>query len=111
MSHRAIALATIAAALLLAVTDGIAFAAAEHIAVWHGIYCSWMTAITVGGDVSPTNVTGYLVLGLDGTLIVPLVAATFSLMTSSLTSSRVGHQLDRHHRKILAAIGADSGET
>jgi hypothetical protein len=84
-----IALITIAAALVLAVALGFAYAAAEHIPAWHGVYCTWMTAVTVGGDVNPVNGTGYIILAIDGVLVIPLVAATFSLLTSALSGTHI----------------------
>jgi hypothetical protein len=85
MSHHRIALYVIAAALILTIADGLAFAAAEHIPAWHGIYCIWMTEVTVGGDVQPAS-WGYACLAFAP---FPLLAAAFSLFTSALAAVHV----------------------
>jgi hypothetical protein len=85
VSHHRIALIVVLVALVLVAADGLAFAGVEHITPWHGIYCVWMTAITVGGDVAPTG-PGYLCLALAP---FPLVAAAFSLFTSALSAVHI----------------------
>lgn len=78
--HHRIALWIISASAVLILLDGAAFSAATRIPLWHGIYCIWMTAITVGGDVAPAR-WGYACLAFAP---FPLLAAAFSLFTSAL---------------------------
>lgn len=112
MKHRR-ALGTIAVAGCLDVAGGLAFAAVEHLDVGLGLYWALATATTVGyGDVTPHSTAGHLIAALVMLTVVPLFAATFSLLTTALTSEhvsaeteRVRHRLDhviRHHPDIPA---------
>ena len=96
MSHHRIAVLVVAVALVLVAADGLAFAGVEHITPWHGVYCVWMTAITVGGDVAPTG-AGYLCLALAP---FPLVAAAFSLFTSALGSVHVRREVGAAEQRL-----------
>ena len=89
MIHRRQALAVIIIAVLLDAALGLLFAAAEHVPDAHGLYCGLANAVTVGCDIAPRTVAGYVVSALECALIVPLFAATFSLFTSGLTSVHV----------------------
>jgi hypothetical protein len=112
-NHRA-ALLVIACALILDTACGFAFAAAEHISVLLGLYCALANAVTLGGDVSPTNGWGYAVNTAECILIVPLFGATFSLFTSGLTQihvrgaeKRIKQHLEQRlaeHHKSLAVV-------
>jgi hypothetical protein len=113
MSHPRIALITIISALVLDAALGLAFAAAQHIAWWLGLYCALANAVTVGGTVVPSTPAGYAVTAAECALVVPLFAATFSLFTSSLSAVHVrlaeakikAHLEDRlaaHHKAIAA---------
>jgi hypothetical protein len=86
--HRT-ALAVIGCAVTLDAGLGLAFAAAQHIALWLGLYCALANAVTVGGTVPPSAPWGYAVTALECALVVPLFAATFSLFTSGLTAVHV----------------------
>jgi hypothetical protein len=85
MSHHRIALWITATSGLLVMVDGWAFSVRERIPLWHGIYCIWMTAITVGGDITPTG-WGYACLAFAP---FPLLAAAISLFTSALASIHI----------------------
>jgi hypothetical protein len=85
VSHHKIAWIVVAASAVLVVVDGWAFSVATHIALWHGIYCIWMTGITVGGDVAPVR-WGYACLAFAP---FPLLATAFSLFTSALANIHV----------------------
>lgn len=89
MNHHRIALVTITAAVVLDAACGLAFAAAQHIPAWRGLYCALANGVTVGGDIPPSTPAGYAVTAIECLLIVPLFGATFSLFTSGLTGSRI----------------------
>lgn len=105
MSHHRIALAVIAAALVLDAGCGLAYAVAEHIPAWHGLYCSLANAVTLGGDVPPVNPAGYAINAVECFLVVPLVAATFSLFTSGLTAGHVRRSESRLREHISKTSG------
>jgi hypothetical protein len=96
VSHHRLAWLTIGAALVLDTLCGIAYGIAEHIGIWHGLYCALANAVTLGGDVSPVNTAGYVINTIECLTVVPLFAATFSLFTSALAAV--------HVRKSEAAI-------
>lgn len=102
MKHHHIALGVAAAALVLDTLLGIAYGAAEHIGTWHGLYCALATAVTVGGDVTPSGVTGYILMALVCITVVPLFGASFSLFTSALSSV--------HLRPVHARLAKLAGE-
>jgi hypothetical protein len=89
VTHHRRALVVIAAAVVLDAVLGLLFAAAEHVPPAHGLYCGLANAVTVGCDIAPRSVAGYVVSALECALVVPLFAATFSLFTSGLTSTHV----------------------
>ena len=71
MKHRK-ALITIAVASALDVLGGIAFAAAERLPAWRGLYWAVATATTVGyGDVVPHGTAGHILAVLVMVTIVP----------------------------------------
>lgn len=89
MSHHRIALIVIAAAAVLDAALGFGYAAAEHLPAWHGLFCALANAVTVGGDVPPTDPAGYAINAAECLLVVPLFAATFSLFTSGLSAIHI----------------------
>ena len=107
MSHHRIALIVILAAIVLDAGLGLAFAAAEHLPAWHGLFCGLANAVTDGGDVSPTNPAGYMITAAEYVLVVPLFAATFSLFTSGLSAIHIRGL----HRRLdtMAAAAAAQG--
>lgn len=94
--HHKAAIITIVATLGLDAVLGLAFAAAEHISAWHGLYCALGNGVTVGCDISPTRMGGYIVNFAEFITVVPLFAATFSLFTSGLTSTDVRRHIGRN---------------
>jgi hypothetical protein len=100
MSRR-VALTTILGAIVFDVIGAIWFAAVENISVMTGLYWSVTTATTVGyGDVTPHTHTGRLIAVLVMLTVIPLFAATFSLLTTSLTSMHVS----KLHAEALAHL-------
>jgi len=100
MTRRA-AVYTIVAAAGFDLIGAVWFAAVEHLPVTTGIYWSVTTATTVGyGDITPHTHIGRLIAVLVMLTVIPLFAATFSLLTTSLTTMRVS----RLHDEALAHI-------
>jgi hypothetical protein len=90
VSHHRAALRVVTAAVGLDVILGALYSlVTPGLPLWHGLYCALANAVTVGGDVTPVNGSGYLVQASECALVVPLFAATFSLFTSGLTGTRV----------------------
>jgi hypothetical protein len=106
VGHRTLSLIVIAVTLALDVTCGVVFAAAEHIAVWHGIYCALANAETFGGDVSPTTPLGYAVNFTECLLLIPLSGAVLSLATSGLTERHVRRHVQAAVRDIQGHVTA-----
>jgi voltage-gated potassium channel len=89
-SHHRIALRVIAATVTLDTALGLLFGAVDHIGAWNGLYFATTTASTVGyGDITPQGWAAHVVAILIMVTVVPLLAATFSLFTSGLTSTHV----------------------
>ncbi|HVV76966.1 MAG TPA: potassium channel family protein [Mycobacteriales bacterium] len=100
MSRKA-ALVTIASAVAFDLVGAIWFAAEENISVATGLYWSVTTATTVGyGDITPHTHIGRLIAVLVMLTVIPLFAATFSLLTTSLTSMHAS----KLHAEALAHI-------
>lgn len=111
MSHHRVALLVILGALSLDAFLGVMFAAAQGIAVWHGLYNALANAVTLGGDVAPSSPAGYMVNALECLTVVPLFAATFSLFTSGLTAGHVQRSEARvrsHIQRIAAEPKPDA---
>jgi voltage-gated potassium channel len=99
--NRRAAIYTIVAAIGLDVIGAIWFAAIEHLSVPTGIYWSVTTATTVGyGDITPHTHLGRVVAVLVMLTVIPLFAATFSLLTTTLTARHVS----KLHNEALAHI-------
>ncbi|HVW80856.1 MAG TPA: potassium channel family protein [Mycobacteriales bacterium] len=100
MNRRA-ALITIAAAVGCDVLGAIWFAAVENISVPSALYWSVTTATTVGyGDITPHTHTGRFIAVLVMLTVIPLFAATFSLLTTSLTTMHAS----KLHAEALAHL-------
>lgn len=111
MNRRA-AVYTIVAAVGLDLVGAIWFAAVEHISVPTAIYWSVTTATTVGyGDITPHTHVGRFISVLVMLTVIPLFAATFSLLTTRLTTVHVGKLHDEamaHIRHIKEHLGVES---
>jgi voltage-gated potassium channel Kch len=104
-------MATIAGAVVFDLIGAVCFAAVENISVMTGLYWSVTTATTVGyGDITPHTHSGRLIAALVMLTVIPLFAATFSLLTTSLTSmhvSKLHAEALAHIRHIKEHLGAD----
>lgn len=90
-------LLTLAAAAVL--LGGYLLAAAEHISLWHGIYCSLGTAATVGCDVTPSTGWAQAVSVAVILIAIPALAAVFG----RLTADHLGRAVRRHVGEDAAA--------
>lgn len=110
--NRRAAIYTIFAAVAFDFFGAIWFAAVEHLSVATSLYWSVTTATTVGyGDITPHTHTGRLIAGLVMLTVIPLFAATFSLMTTTLTSMHISKLHDEalaHIRHIKEHLGVDA---
>jgi voltage-gated potassium channel len=103
MRHKR-ALITIGVAAGLDVAGGAAFAAADHINMMTGFYWSVTTATTVGyGDVEPHTIAARIIAVCVMLTVIPLFAATFSILTSSLTTHHV-HAESRQTQRMISHI-------
>jgi hypothetical protein len=69
---------------------GFTFRLVEHLPIGMGLYWAVTTATTVGyGDVTPHTTAGHVIAVLVMLTVIPLFAATFSLLTSGLTATHV----------------------
>ena len=111
MNRRA-ALYTIAGAVTFDLIGAVCFAATEHLSVPTSIYWSVTTATTVGyGDITPHTHLGRFISVLVMLTVIPLFAATFSLMTTTLTSMHVSRLHDEalaHIRHLKEHLGVDA---
>jgi voltage-gated potassium channel len=109
--NRRAALVTIATAIGFDLIGAIWFAAVENISVASGLYWSVTTATTVGyGDITPKSSTGRLIAVLVMLTVIPLFAATFSLLTTSLTTMHAKKLHDEalaHLRHIKEHLGVE----
>jgi hypothetical protein len=103
--RRAVTVLTVSLVLLAA--DSAAFSAAEHIPLWHGLYVIMANAETFGGDVGPSNTAGYICNTIVLLLLIPLLGAAISLITSGLTETQVkksAADMKDHHETRLAEM-------
>lgn len=100
MNHRKAAIFTILAAAVMDVACGLAYAVAEHQPTGQSLFCGVANAVTEGSCPAPVTVAGHLIELVEFVLVVPLVAAVFSLLTSGLTSVYVRAAEDRIKRHV-----------
>ena len=110
--RRSSAVYTIVAAVAFDLIGAVWFAAEEHLSVSTGIYWSVTTATTVGyGDITPHTHIGRFIAVLVMLTVIPLFAATFSLLTTSLTTmhvSKLHAEALAHIRHIKEHLGVDA---
>lgn len=91
---------TIISAIAADVACGLLYAGAEHMAIGHGLFCAIGNAVTEGACTAPGTTAGHWIDVVEFLLVVPLFAATFSLLTSGLTAGHV----DRAEKRIKAHV-------
>jgi hypothetical protein len=88
--HHQRALKVITLAVLLDAGLGAAYAASMHISTWRGLYYATGVATTSGNSPdTPVGWLPHLLTMLMMTTVIPLVAATFSLVTTGLTADHI----------------------
>lgn len=100
----------LAATVTLDVILGTLYGLDDHIGTWHGLYCSTGIATTVGCDVPPGTVTGYILSTLMMLLVVPLFTATFSLFTSGLVASHVDTKTEQQTKDLAGLTDSQTHE-
>ncbi len=104
------ALIILSVAAALDVVSGILFAVAQGIAVWSGVYFAIVTATTVGyGDVTPHGWAAHIIAVVIMLTIIPLFAAAFSLITTSLTTTHIDKRHEEMKNHVTAAMQANQG--
>ena len=99
--HHKRAVTVMSAAVVLDVILGLLFAAAQHVSSWLGLYFAVTTATTVGyGDISPHGWASHVIAVVMMLTVIPLFAATFSLVTTGLTSGDIKLHIDRRHEEL-----------
>ncbi len=94
--HHRRAIYTITLAASLDVIFGVFFGISSHIGVWNGLYFAVVTGTTTGfGDITPRGWLPHLLACGIMISVIPLVTATFSLITSGLTSTDVKDHVDK----------------
>lgn len=82
---------------------GVAYAYADNVNVWQGLYYATGVATTSGNSpASPHGWLAYVVTTAMMLLIIPLFAATFSLVTTGLTADHV----DKKHDEIKEYVSS-----
>jgi hypothetical protein len=104
VNRRKLEIWIIVSAMVLDVVLGVLYSFAEHLPVWHGIFCAVANAVTDGGDVAPSNPWGYAITSLEYVIVVPLFAATFSLFTTIVTTRDVKKHIDKRHQEMKTHV-------
>ena len=125
--HRvAILVFVLALSIVLDTILGIAFAYAQGILKWDGLYFATTTGTTVGyGDITPHGWLPHLIAVALMVIAIPLFGASFSLFTAGLAAAQVRlrlrdternikahleERLEHHHRELLRHLTASRPE-
>lgn len=99
--HGHMALMMWAASWVLAIAGGIAFSMSEHIKIIYGVYWALTTVTTVGyGDITPHNLSGYIVADLTMVLTIPIWSVAIAFATSWFTSWHIWES----HEKLATHV-------
>jgi voltage-gated potassium channel len=119
--HHSRALLTIAAATALDAALGAWFGAADHIGIPDGLFFATTTATTVGyGDLTAHGWLPHVLAVIMMLTVIPLFAATFSLLTSGLASQdiharvtaaekRIKDHVDKRHKQMASHVTTTIG--
>lgn len=108
VSHRRSTLLLLAGVVVGIVVGGIVFAVTQHLPVTTGWYWAITTATTVGyGDVTPHNASGRVVASVVMLTTIPMLGASFALLTGSVVSAglrrilEMGKLPEEAHRLVI----------
>jgi len=87
-------------AVSLDIIFGIVFSFAEHVSTAEGLYYATATATTVGADIQPRGWLAHVLTVAMMATIIPLFAATFSLLTTGLTADHIDRKHDDMKRHV-----------
>jgi hypothetical protein len=94
------------AAVLLAlvtvadIVSGVLLAAAEHVPVWHGVYCTVGLTTTDGCDLAFHTWPSYSLALIAMVLFVPLWGTVFSFFTTGLMADHVDVKTDKQTQDL-----------
>lgn len=106
----------LASSVTLDIVLGIAFASAQHVSVWNGLYFATTTGSTVGyGDITPHGWGPHVIAVAMMVTIIPLIASLWALFTTALTTAHVDRrhramidQMHEHHEALLKHVTAET---
>ena len=105
-AHQRTAVKVIALAVVLDAALGTAYAQAMAISTWNGLYYATGVATTSGNSSDlPRGWLPHVLTMLMMTTVIPLVGATFSLVTTGLTAAHV----DKRHGEMTAHVTTTLG--
>ena len=112
------AVIVILCAVALDVGGGLWFAHLEHVSSGLGLYFAVTVATTVGfGDITAHTVAGHWIAVAMMLTVIPLFAATFSLLTTGLTATHVRRhvgdlrmRMEAHHAEAQRLACAHHAE-
>jgi TRAP-type mannitol/chloroaromatic compound transport system permease large subunit len=105
--HKQQAVKVLILAISLDVCLGVGYAFASSIPVWQGLYYATGVATTSGNSPDvPHGWLPYVLSALMMLTVIPLFAASFSLITTGLTADHV----DRRHHELKAHITATQND-
>jgi hypothetical protein len=104
--HHRTAVKVIVLASALDAGLGIAYAQAMRISTWNGLYYATGVATTSGNSSDlPRGWLPHVLTMLMMTTVIPLVGATFSLVTTGLTADHV----DKRHKQMTDHVTTTAG--
>lgn len=104
--HHRTAVKVIALAFLLDAALGAAYAQAMRISTWNGLYYATGVATTSGNSSDlPRGWLPHVLTMLMMITVIPLVGATFSLVTTGLTSDHI----DKRHKQMADHVTTTAG--
>jgi ion channel len=110
-NHRAILVFVLALSISLDTVFGVAFAYAQGVSVWDGLYFATTTGSTVGyGDITPRGWLPHLIAVAMMLLVIPLFSSVFALFSTALTTEHIDFRHYEMKRHVEAHNGGRSGD-